>query len=50
MEGGKVIGVELAGKINRQDFGLVWNVALETGGVLIGDEVKIEAFLEIKQA
>lgn len=31
-------------KINREDFGLVWNVALETGGVLVGKEVKI--FLE----
>ncbi len=31
-------------KINREDFGLVWNVALETGGVLVGKEIKI--FLE----
>ncbi|HWU43830.1 MAG TPA: YceI family protein [Bdellovibrio sp.] len=29
-------------KIDRKDFGLVWNKALETGGVLVGDEVKIE--------
>jgi polyisoprenoid-binding protein YceI len=29
-------------KINRKDFGLTWNVALETGGVLVGDEIKIE--------
>ena len=50
MEGKDIIGIELEGKINRQDFGLVWNVALEAGGVLIGDEVKIEAFLEIKKA
>jgi len=50
MEGEKVIGIELGGKISRKDFGLVWNVTLETGGVLIGDEVEIEAFLEIKQA
>ena len=50
MESEKVIGVELFGKINRSDFGLVWNVALETGGVLIGDQVVIEAFLEIKEA
>jgi polyisoprenoid-binding protein YceI len=29
-------------KVNRKDFGLTWNVALETGGVLVGDEIKIE--------
>jgi polyisoprenoid-binding protein YceI len=29
-------------KLNRKDFGLTWNVALETGGVLVGDEIKIE--------
>jgi polyisoprenoid-binding protein YceI len=32
--------------INRQDFGLVWNKALETGGVLIGDDVQIAVNLE----
>jgi polyisoprenoid-binding protein YceI len=37
--------------INRKDWGLVWNVALETGGVLVSEEVKIEIELEIvKQA
>ena len=29
-------------RVNRKDFGLTWNVALETGGVLVGDEIKIE--------
>jgi polyisoprenoid-binding protein YceI len=29
------------GKINRKDFGLTWNIALKTGGVLVGDEVTI---------
>jgi polyisoprenoid-binding protein YceI len=28
-------------QINRKDFGLTWNAALETGGVLVGDKVKI---------
>jgi polyisoprenoid-binding protein YceI len=28
-------------KINRKDFGLTWNTALETGGFLVGDEVTI---------
>ena len=50
MESEKIIGIELFGKINRSDFGLIWNVALETGGVLIGDQIVIEAFLEIKEA
>jgi polyisoprenoid-binding protein YceI len=35
------IGLEATAKINRKDFGLVWNAALETGGVLVGDEVQI---------
>lgn len=33
--------------INRKDWGLTWNQALETGGVLVGDEVKINIELEI---
>jgi polyisoprenoid-binding protein YceI len=36
-------GFSISGKINRSDFGLVWNAALETGGVLVQDEVKIVA-------
>ena len=35
------IGLEATTKINRKDFGLVWNAALETGGMLVGDEVQI---------
>src|SRR5580704_14756489 len=35
------IGLSATAKINRKDFGLVWNSALETGGVLVGDEVTI---------
>ncbi len=37
------------GKINRKDFGLNWNVALETGGVLVGEDVNIEIDLETVQ-
>lgn len=38
-------------KINRKDFGLNWNTALEAGGVLVGEQVKIAVHLEaIKQA
>jgi len=34
-------GFSFNGKINRKDWGLNWNAALETGGVLVSDEVKI---------
>ena len=33
-------------KINREDFGLTWNVALETGGVLVGKDIKINLDVE----
>lgn len=36
------IGASAATKIKRSDFGLTWNAALETGGVVLGDELKIE--------
>jgi polyisoprenoid-binding protein YceI len=39
-------GFEATGKINRQDFGLTWNKTLETGGVLIGDDVEIGLIVE----
>jgi polyisoprenoid-binding protein YceI len=35
------IGASAATKIKRSDFGLTWNSALETGGVLVGDDLKI---------
>jgi polyisoprenoid-binding protein YceI len=34
-------------KINREDWGLTWNVALEAGGLLVGKDIKIEIDLEI---
>jgi polyisoprenoid-binding protein YceI len=34
-------GFSATGKINRSDFGLNWNAALETGGVLVSEEVKL---------
>jgi polyisoprenoid-binding protein YceI len=49
-------GMDVAGftattKINRKDFGLNWNVALETGGVLVGDQIKIELEIQaVKQS
>ncbi len=39
-------GFSVDGKINRKDFGLTWNAALETGGVMVSDEVKLHAELQ----
>jgi polyisoprenoid-binding protein YceI len=44
-------GFSLEGKINRKDFGLVWNASTEAGGVVLSDEVKIHASAEfVKQS
>jgi polyisoprenoid-binding protein YceI len=40
-------GASAVTKINRKDFGLVWNVGLETGGLLVGDEVTITLEVEL---
>lgn len=49
--GNEKAGFSLSGKINRKDWGLNWNAALETGGVLVGEEVKIQAEVQLlKQA
>jgi polyisoprenoid-binding protein YceI len=39
-------GFTLSGKINRSEFGLTWNAALETGGVMVSEEVKIVGELQ----
>ena len=44
--GNKKAGFSISGKINRKDFGLTWNQALESGGVLVGEEVKLMAELQ----
>jgi polyisoprenoid-binding protein YceI len=44
--GGERIGFSATGKIKRSDFGLTWNAALETGGFLVGDDVKISVDVE----
>jgi polyisoprenoid-binding protein YceI len=49
--GSEVIAYSAETSISRKDFGLSWNVALEAGGVLVGDKVKISIEAEaIKQA
>ena len=45
------IGFTVSGKINRKDWNLNWNAALESGGVLVSEEVKINAEIQlVKQA
>ena len=49
--GGSRVGFSATTKINREDFGLTWNQALETGGWLVGKEIRIELSVEgVKQA
>ena len=43
-------GFSVNGVINRSDYGLTYNAALETGGVLIGDDIKISLELEFAKA
>ena len=44
--GNEKAAFSLSGKINRKDWGLNWNAALETGGVLVSDEVRISAEIQ----
>ena len=44
------IAISATTKINRKDFGLTWNAALETGGILVGDEVTITLDAEFVKA
>lgn len=44
--GNERIGFSATAELNRQDFGLTWNQALEAGGVLVGDKVNIHLEVE----
>lgn len=48
--GNEKVGFSAEGKINRSDYGLTWNAALETGGVLVGDAIKISLQIEAGKA
>ena len=50
MRGNTKAGFSLSGKINRKDFGLTWNAALESGGVVLSDEVKLLAEVQLTKA
>jgi polyisoprenoid-binding protein YceI len=45
--GNEKAGFTLTGKINRSDWGLVWNTTIETGGVMVSDEVTISCEIEL---
>lgn len=44
--GNSKLGLSLIGKINRKDWGLNWNAPLEAGGVLVGEEIKLDIGLQ----
>ena len=44
------VAISASTKINRKDFGLTWNAALETGGFLVGEEVTITLEIEFVKA
>jgi polyisoprenoid-binding protein YceI len=44
--GNEKAGFELQTKLNRKDFGMVWNAALDTGGFILGDDVTVSINLE----
>ncbi len=48
--GNEKAGFSFKGKINRKDWGLNWNAALETGGVLVSDDVKLEGDVQFVKA
>jgi polyisoprenoid-binding protein YceI len=45
--GGTRIGFEVEGKVNRHEYGLKWNAVTETGGLVVGPDVRIHANVEL---
>jgi polyisoprenoid-binding protein YceI len=48
--GGQRIGLSATTKIKRKDYGLTWNAALETGGILVGEDVTLTLDVELVKA
>jgi polyisoprenoid-binding protein YceI len=48
--GNSRLGIEARTTLNRKDYGLTWSKTLETGGLVVGDEVEIEILLEAVKA
>lgn len=44
------VGITATAKINRRDFGLVWNALVEGGGLMVGEEIRIELDAELVRA
>lgn len=44
--GNQRLGLTLVGQLNRKDYGITWNTALEAGGVAVGENVKLDIQLE----
>jgi polyisoprenoid-binding protein YceI len=40
-------GFTVTGKINRKDFGLTWNAVTEAGSIVVSDEIKIHAEIQL---
>lgn len=49
MDGIRVAAFEVTGKIIRKDFGIAWNSNTETGGLVVGEEVVLDATVEFKE-
>jgi polyisoprenoid-binding protein YceI len=50
MNGARSAGFSAKAKVNRKDWGLSWNVALEAGGLLVGDQIKLDVEVALQQA
>ncbi len=48
--GNQKAGFSASTRVNRKDFGLTWNQALETGGLLVADDIKISLDLQLLQS
>lgn len=46
MDGSTIAGFDVTGKVNRESYGLTYNAAIETGGMLLGRDVKFEGNFE----
>jgi len=40
-------GFEISGKVNRKEFGLTWSMVTEAGGVVVGDEIKLDLNIQL---
>ncbi len=50
LQGGRSAGFSARTRISRKDWGLTWNVGLETGGWLVGDEIRVDIDVELASA